>query len=237
MASGFLRRPSVQQMVTEQRTGRTDQSKQLWQLLMELWYRGARAAGWPRHDRYGHGPCEPWKKDLMKQVAQNYKSGELTVLDVPVPACKPGGVLVRSLYSLISTGTEMMKVSEAQLSLVGKAGPGRTRSASCSTRSPNRAVAAYQKAMNRLDSYTPLGYSLWVSVEVGAGAEQFSVGQMVAAAGNEFALHADVNWVPTNLCVPVPEVSRPSTPRSPPSAPSPCRASAAPRSPSGRPPA
>ena len=32
-----------------------------------------------------------------------------------------GGVLVRSLYSLISTGTEMMKVSEAQLSLVGKA--------------------------------------------------------------------------------------------------------------------
>ena len=37
VASGFLRRSSVQQMVTEQRTGRTDQSKQLWQLLsMEL---------------------------------------------------------------------------------------------------------------------------------------------------------------------------------------------------------
>jgi asparagine synthase (glutamine-hydrolysing) len=46
VASGFLRRPSVQHLVTEQRTGRTDQSKQLWQLLsMELWYRGARAAG------------------------------------------------------------------------------------------------------------------------------------------------------------------------------------------------
>ena len=60
--------------------------------------------------------------------------------------------------------------------------------------------------MNRLDSYTPLGYSLCgVVVEVGAGAEQFSVGQLVAAAGNEFALHAEVNWVPTNLCVPVPD--------------------------------
>ena len=57
----------------------------------------------------------------MKQVAQNYKSGELAVLDVPAPACKPGGVLVRSLYSLISTGTEMMKVSEARMSLLGKA--------------------------------------------------------------------------------------------------------------------
>ena len=57
----------------------------------------------------------------MKQIAQNYKTGELTVLDVPVPACRPGGVLVRSLFSLISTGTEMMKVTEAKLSMVGKA--------------------------------------------------------------------------------------------------------------------
>ena len=49
----------------------------------------------------------------MKQIAQNYKSGELAVLDVPAPVCRPGGVLVRSLFSLISTGTEMMKVTEA----------------------------------------------------------------------------------------------------------------------------
>ena len=51
----------------------------------------------------------------MKQVAQNYKTGDLQVLDVPAPACRPGGVLVRSLYSLISTGTEVMKVTEANL--------------------------------------------------------------------------------------------------------------------------
>ena len=57
----------------------------------------------------------------MRQVAQNYRSGELVVLDVPPPACKPGGVLVRTTYSLISTGTELMKVSEARLSLLGKA--------------------------------------------------------------------------------------------------------------------
>src|SRR5262249_35092081 len=54
-------------------------------------------------------------------------------------------------------------------------------------------------------SYTPLGYSLCgVVVEVGAGAEEFAVGDIVAAAGNEFALHAELNWVPTNLCVKVP---------------------------------
>ena len=55
----------------------------------------------------------------MKQVAQNYKSGELAVLDVPPPSCAPGGVLIRSLYSLISTGTELMKVGEAKLSAAG----------------------------------------------------------------------------------------------------------------------
>ncbi len=143
----------------------------------------------------------------MKQVAQNYKSGDLAVVDVPVPACKPGGVLVRSLYSLISTGTEMMKVSEARMSLVGKARarPDQVRKLLDSV-AQQGALATYQKAMNRLDSYTPLGYSLCgVVEEVGAGAEQFSVGQVVAAAGNEFALHAEMNWVPTNLCVPVPD--------------------------------
>jgi asparagine synthase (glutamine-hydrolysing) len=46
VSSGFLRRPPLRQMVTDQRSGRRDQSKQLWQLLsMELWYRGALTAG------------------------------------------------------------------------------------------------------------------------------------------------------------------------------------------------
>ncbi len=68
------------------------------------------------------------------------------------------------------------------------------------------AITTYKKAMNRLDSYSPLGYSLaGVVQEIGAGAEEFSVGQLVACAGNEFALHAELNWVPTNLCVAVPD--------------------------------
>jgi predicted dehydrogenase/threonine dehydrogenase-like Zn-dependent dehydrogenase len=143
----------------------------------------------------------------MKQVAQNYRSGELVVLDAPAPACKPGGVVVRTLFSLISTGTEMMKVSEARMSLIGKARarPDQVRKV-VSAAAQQGPAAAYKKAMNRLDSYTPLGYSLCGRViEVGAGVDEFSVGDLVAAAGNEFALHAEVNWVPTNLCVPVPD--------------------------------
>jgi predicted dehydrogenase/threonine dehydrogenase-like Zn-dependent dehydrogenase len=143
----------------------------------------------------------------MKQIAQNYKSGELTVLDVPAPACRPGGVLVRSLFSLISTGTEMMKLTEAKLSMVGKARarPDQVRKVLDSV-TQQGAVTTYKKVMNRLDSYTPLGYSLCgVVVEVGRGAEEFKVGQVVAAAGNEYALHAEYNWIPLNLCVAVPQ--------------------------------
>ncbi len=142
----------------------------------------------------------------MKQVAQNYRSGELTVLDVPAPTCAPGGVLVRSLFSLISTGTELMKVGESKMSLVGKARarPDQVKKVFDAVQQQG-ALTTYRKAMNRLDSYTPLGYSLaGVVVEVGRGAEELSVGQVVACAGNEFALHAEVNWVPLNLCVPVP---------------------------------
>jgi predicted dehydrogenase/threonine dehydrogenase-like Zn-dependent dehydrogenase len=142
----------------------------------------------------------------MKQIAQNYKSGELSVLDVPAPACRPGGVLVQSLFSLISTGTEMMKLTEAKLSMVGKARarPDQVRKVLDSV-AQQGAVATYKKVMNQLDSYTPLGYSLCgMVVEVGRGAEEFRVGQLVAAAGNEYALHAEYNWVPANMCVAVP---------------------------------
>src|ERR1700722_15291011 len=167
----------------------------------------------PRPREWRHDPDDGRNRpprrpeDTMKQIAQNYKSGELTVLDVPAPVCRPGGVLVRSLFSLISTGTEMMKVTEAKLSMVGKARarPDQVRKVLDSV-AQQGAAATYKKVMNRLDSYTPLGYSLCgVVTEVGRGAEEFQVGQVVAAAGNEHALHAEYNWIPVNLCAAVPD--------------------------------
>ncbi|MFJ9122777.1 bi-domain-containing oxidoreductase [Streptomyces sp. NPDC102340] len=143
----------------------------------------------------------------MKQVVQNYKSGELAVLDVPVPGCKPGGVLVRTSYSLISTGTELMKVSEAGMSMVGKARsrPDQVAKVMQSVAS-NGVPATYRKVMGKLDSYTPLGYSLCGVVEqVGAGIDDVAVGDVVACAGNEHALHAELNWVPKNLYARVPD--------------------------------
>lgn len=143
----------------------------------------------------------------MKQVVQNYKTGELTLLDVAVPRCKPGGVLVRSRYSLISAGTELMKVGEARMSLAAKAKarPDQVAKVAAGV-ATNGLTATYRKAMDRLDSYTPLGYSLAGVVEqVGDGIDDVSVGDLLACAGNEHALHGELNWVPKNLYAPVPD--------------------------------
>ncbi|MGH3903821.1 MAG: bi-domain-containing oxidoreductase [Pseudonocardiaceae bacterium] len=145
----------------------------------------------------------------MKQVVQNYKTGELALLEVPAPMCKPGGVLVRTKFSLISTGTELMKVGEAGMSMLAKARARPDQVAKVVQSAATVGVlATYRKVINRLDSYTPLGYSLCgVVEEVGEGVHDVAVGDLVACAGNEHALHGELNWVPTNLYCRVPDGS------------------------------
>jgi predicted dehydrogenase/threonine dehydrogenase-like Zn-dependent dehydrogenase len=143
----------------------------------------------------------------MRQVTQNYKSGEIRLQEVDWPALKPGGVLVRSHYSVISTGTEGMKVREGKLSYLGKARarPDQLKKVLQTLRQQGF-VATYNKVMNKLDSLTPLGYSLAGEVvAVGADAGEFHVGQRVACAGAGYANHAEINYVPKNLVVPVPD--------------------------------
>ncbi|HEU5113271.1 MAG TPA: zinc-binding dehydrogenase, partial [Acidimicrobiia bacterium] len=141
----------------------------------------------------------------MRQIAQNYKTGEVKLVDVPVPACRPGGVVVRSEYSLVSAGTELMKIAESKMSLLGKARarPDQVRKVLESV-SQQGVGATYRKVMNRLDSYTPLGYSLAGTV-VESMVPELPVGSRVACGGNEYALHAEFNYVPRNLCALVPD--------------------------------
>ncbi len=57
----------------------------------------------------------------MKQILQSYKSGELWLAEVPVPACKSLGVVVQTQNSFVSAGTERMLVGFAKKNIVGKA--------------------------------------------------------------------------------------------------------------------
>jgi predicted dehydrogenase len=143
----------------------------------------------------------------MKQISQNYKTGAIRLENVDAPILKPGGVLVQTAYSLISTGTEGMKVKEGKMSYLEKARarPDQVKKVVQSVQQQGLA-ATYQKVMHRLDSLTPLGYSLSGTVTVvGSGAEEFEVGQRVACAGAGYANHAEINFIPKNLVVPVPD--------------------------------
>lgn len=137
---------------------------------------------------------------------QNYSSGELGLADVPAPICRAGGVLVRTAYSLVSSGTERMKVTQARMSLwqKAKARPDKVRQVMQSV-SQVGLRETYRKVRERLETLTPLGYSLSGHVvEVGSGLDEFEIGQAVACAGEGIACHAEYVFVPRNLCVPVP---------------------------------
>ena len=143
----------------------------------------------------------------MKQVSQNYKTGAIRLEQTNVPAVRGGGVLVRTHYSVVSAGTEGMKVKEGKMSYLGKARarPDQVKKVLNTLRQQGLA-ATYQKVMNKLDKLTPLGYSLSGDViAVGAGAEEFHIGQRVACGGAGYANHAEVNFAPKNLVVPIPD--------------------------------
>lgn len=143
----------------------------------------------------------------MKQVLQYVRSGETAVAEVPEPAAKSGGVVVRNVASLISAGTEKMLIDFAGKSLLGKARerPDLVKQVMDKVRKDGLAPTV-QTVWSRLDQPLPLGYSCAGVVEqVGRGAEEFAPGQAVACAGMGSASHAEAVFVPRNLVVPIPE--------------------------------
>lgn len=143
----------------------------------------------------------------MKQVLQNYKTGEVKVEEVPPPSLRNGAVLTAVRRSLISAGTERMKVETGKMSMIGKA---RSRpdlvKKVLKTIQTEGVANTYRKVMARLDSPTPLGYSLaGEAIEVGSDVPEFAKGDRVACAGAEHAHHAEIVCVPHNLVVPIPD--------------------------------
>ena len=143
----------------------------------------------------------------MKQVVQNLNKGTLKVEEVPVPVCKSGGLLVRTLASAVSVGTEKMKLKNADMNYLqmAKAKPEQAKQV-INTLTQLGPVATYRKVMNKLDSMSPLGYSMAGEVvEVGKNVTEFKVGDLVACGGAGYANHAEINYVPKNLCVRIPD--------------------------------
>ena len=101
----------------------------------------------------------------MKQVVQNYKTGELRIKEVPPPVVRPSGVLVQNAYSVIIAGTEQTIVDTGKSSLFGKAKkrPDLVKQVLDNVKREGL-LNTYKEVKTRLSELRPLGYSSAVVV-------------------------------------------------------------------------
>lgn len=143
----------------------------------------------------------------MKQVIQNFKSGELYVGDVPVPSLQDKFVLVENKFSLISAGTERGTVGMGKASLLGKAKkrPDLVKQVLASVKKEG-IKATFDKVKTKLDSLAALGYSSAGTVMASLDSNgEFQPGDRVACAGQNYASHSEVVSVPQNLVMKIPD--------------------------------
>jgi len=141
----------------------------------------------------------------LLQVIQYQKTGEISVDQLPAPKLRPGSVLVRNVFSLISAGTERTSVETAQASMVQKARlrPDLVRQVLDNVNREGL-LATYKKVQDRLDNFKELGYSS-AGVVVESGVDDIKVGDHVACGGVGYASHAEIISVPRNLVARMPD--------------------------------
>lgn len=144
---------------------------------------------------------------VMNAVVEDLRSGEIQVIEVPAPELRPRGVLVRTAFSAISSGTERAKVESSEKSLLGKAmaRPDLVKQVADFARTQGL-KAAYEKVKTKLDTLSTMGYSCAGTViAVAEDVSEFRLGDRVACGGAGYASHCEINWVPSNLVARVPD--------------------------------
>jgi len=142
----------------------------------------------------------------MRQLVQNYKTGQIEIKDIPCPKVSQDQILVQTINSVVSLGSETTVASFAQKSLLAKAKsrPDLVRQVFVKARKEGF-INTYKEAMNRLDEPLPLGYSsVGKVVEAGERVQNIKVGDRVAIFGVGLAPHAEYTAVPENLVVKLP---------------------------------
>lgn len=140
----------------------------------------------------------------MKQVLVN--NGKITVCDVPSPNIDDNYIIVKSLVSCLSVGTEMSGIKSSGIPLWKRA-----------INQPEKLKKVFEQAKlngptktwnlikEKIDSPIPTGYSCCGEIiEIGKNIIDLNIGDKVACAGAQFAFHAEYIKVPRNLCVLIP---------------------------------
>jgi len=141
----------------------------------------------------------------MKQLVQRIKDGEMKVVNLPIPFLKPKGVLVQNYFSLISAGTERTTVESGKENLLVKAykNPEIVKQVYQIVRRDGL-IQTIERILGNLNDYKTLGYSS-SGIVIESSSEKFKPGDRVACAGAGYANHAEIVFIPENLCVKLPD--------------------------------
>lgn len=139
----------------------------------------------------------------MKQVLQSLKDGTVELADVPAPDVSPGALLIHTVATLVSAGTERMLMEFGKANWIEKARqqPDKVRMVLEKVRSDGL-MSTIDTIQSKLDQPVALGYCNVGRVEaVGPGVTGFAAGDRVVSNGK----HAQVVTVPRNLCAKIPD--------------------------------
>lgn len=140
----------------------------------------------------------------MKQLFLMVNDGTVKLIDTPLPIVKENYVLVETMYSVVSVGTERGLTSFGGKNLLQKAmeRPDQVKKV-LEKMSTDGFLTTIDAAFMRLNEPMPMGYSgVGKVIECGRGVTEVSIGDIVAMAGQ--AYHSEINRVNRNLIAKIP---------------------------------
>ena len=141
----------------------------------------------------------------MKQLFLMVDDGSMREMEVPAPAPKSGFLIVETLWSVVSAGTERTLASFGGKNLIAKAleRPDQVKKV-MEKLSTDGLLATMDAAFKKLGEPMPMGYSaVGRVVGVGEGVTDIFPGDLVAMVGQ--AYHAELNRVNRNLVAKLPD--------------------------------
>jgi threonine dehydrogenase-like Zn-dependent dehydrogenase len=135
------------------------------------------------------------------------KKGVVLGEEVPSPIVSDGAVLIKTIYSCISAGTEISTVANSGIPLIKRAlnQPENVKKVFEIFKKKGFSKT-YSKIKGEVESGKPTGYSLsGIIVGVGKDVNGFAINDHVTASGAGIANHAEFVNVPINLVTKIPK--------------------------------
>lgn len=143
------------------------------------------------------------QRHSMKQIIQSLKDGKIEILNTPCPKASKGQVVIQSISSLVSLGTERMLLNFGKASYLDKARqqPDKVKMVIDKVKTDGL-KPTIEAVQSKLNTPIPLGYSnVGLIIDLGEDIKDLKIGDRVISNGN----HSEVIKIPRNLCAKVPD--------------------------------